>query len=74
MDNSFNKQLRLLYQLKQSIKQSDDKFQQLVTEEGIIHIPTKIAWKALNSSIEHYKSKINELKQSNNEHTNTNNQ
>jgi hypothetical protein len=67
MDNSYKKQLRLLYELKHSIKQSDDKFQQLITKKRIIWIPTKIALKALNVSIEHYKSKINELKQLNNE-------
>jgi flagellar biosynthesis chaperone FliJ len=67
MDNSYNKQLRLLYQLKQSIKQNGNKYEELVTGDGRIHIPTKAVIKALNSSIEHYKSKINELKQSNNE-------
>ena len=66
MDNSLNKQLRLLYQLKQSIKQNNNKYEELVTDDGIIYIPIKITIKAINSSIEHYKSKIRELTLTNN--------
>lgn len=67
--NSLQKQIRLLYQLKQSIKQNDNKYEELVTDAGIIYIPTKTVIKAIHSSVEHYKSKIQEL---NNENINTN--
>lgn len=59
--NSLQKQIRLLYQLKQSIKQNDNKYEELVTDEGTIYIPTKTVIKAIHSSVEHYKSKIQEL-------------
>ncbi len=61
MENNFKEQLDLLYKFKEELKNSDHKYQDLVTDIGTIIIPTKSAIKAINSSIEHYKSRIEYL-------------
>ena len=57
---NYNKELRLLYQFRESVRQSNKEYQEIETENGVIKIPTKIVKKTLRSTIEHYKSKINE--------------
>jgi hypothetical protein len=63
MENNFKEQLELLYKFKHEIKKSDEKYQELITEIGTIMIPTKSAIKAINSSIAHYRSRINNTEQ-----------
>ena len=56
---NYNKELRLLYQFRESVRQNNKEYQEI--ENGVIKIPTKIVKKTLRSTIEHYKSKINEI-------------
>lgn len=55
---NYNKQLRILYQERKKVKESDELYFELVTESGTISIPKKVVIRAYNSSIEHFKSKI----------------
>lgn len=61
MENNFKEQLSLLYKFKQELKNSDHNYQELITDIGTIMIPTKSAMKAINSSIAHYRSRIEYL-------------
>ena len=66
MENNFKEQLELLYKFKHELKKSDENYQELITEFGTIMIPTKSAIKAINSSIAHYRSRINYSEQNEN--------
>jgi hypothetical protein len=55
---NYNEQLRKLYQQRSDVKLSNEHYFELQTENGIISIPRKVVIKALNSSIEHFKSRI----------------
>jgi phosphopantetheine adenylyltransferase len=63
MENNFKEQLGLLYKFKYELKKSDENYQELVTEIRTILIPKKSAIKAINSSIAHYRSRINYIEQ-----------
>ena len=56
---NYNEQLRKLYQERRNVKESIEHYVELETKNGIILIPRKVAIKAFNSSIEHFKSRIN---------------
>lgn len=55
---NFNEQLRKLYQERKRVKELDQNYVDLETENGLILIPKKVAIRAFNSAIEHYKSRI----------------
>ena len=55
---NYNEQLRILYKEKKRVKESNELYFDLHTESGIISIPKKVVIKAYNSSIEHFKSRI----------------
>ena len=59
---NYNEQLRKLYQEIKKVKESDKLYFDLVTESGTISIPRKVVLKSYNSSIEHFKSKIETFK------------
>jgi hypothetical protein len=55
---NYNEQLRKLYKEKKRVKESNELYFDLQTESGRISIPKKVVIKAYNSSIEHFKSRI----------------
>ena len=55
---NYNEQLRRLNQERAKIKQSEEHYFELQTESGVISIPRKVVIKSFNSSIEHFKSRI----------------
>lgn len=60
---NYNEQLQKIYQERQKVKESVEHYVELETESGTISIPRKVAIKAFNSSIEHFKSRINYQKE-----------
>jgi len=54
----YREQLKILIQERAKIKQSEEHYFELQTESGTISIPRKVVIKSFNSSIEHFKSRI----------------
>lgn len=55
---NYNEQLTKLYQERKKAKESNEHYFEIQTESGPISIPKKTVIRSLNSSIEHYKSRI----------------